>query len=59
VIAEVTEGGGESMKPPDWAGGVDIAVLADQMLIDHLRRLNITQRLARSVNIESPLLNIA
>jgi hypothetical protein len=27
VIADVTdEGGGERMKPPDWAGGVDMAV---------------------------------
>lgn len=26
VIADETdEGGGERMKPPDWAGGVDIA----------------------------------
>lgn len=28
-MAEVTEGGGERMNPPDWAGGVDMAVFAD------------------------------
>jgi hypothetical protein len=36
VIAEVTDGGGERMKPPDWAGGVDIAALRDQTPMVHL-----------------------
>jgi hypothetical protein len=36
VIAEVTDGGGERMKPPDWAGGVDIAVSRGQTPMFHL-----------------------
>ena len=44
-MAEVTDGGGERMKPPDWAGGVDIAVLAGQTLMIHRRQCKTTQRL--------------